>query len=292
MHAAAMNPQEIIRIFRKERVVIDAKAPNGVLDGGLGGFTVVKELQKILPEEDIIYLGDGKNNPYGNRSGEDIVHLTKQCLNFLKEKRVKAVAVACNTISTMIDHYQPDYDFKIFSIVQAGSDDAVRMDLQQIGVLSTVFTAKTECYAHLIHQRKPQMNVYAQGCPMLARLIEDGDFDRSRIDAELRKTLGGLMERYPTLDSLVFGCTHFPLVQENIERLYPQLIHLINPAETQARQVKEYLEREHALNVGGAGTFRIYTTGSCESYRSVAERVGLKTPLSIELVPAPQPLNS
>ena len=184
------------------------------MDGGLGGFTVVKELQKILPEEDIIYLGDGKNNPYGNRSGEDIVHLTKQCLNFLKEKRVKAVAVACNTISTMIDHYQPDYDFKIFSIVQAGSDDAVRMDLQQIGVLSTVFTAKTECYAHLIHQRKPQMNVYAQGCPMLARLIEDGDFDRSRIDAELRKTLGGLMERYPTLDSLVFGCTHFPLVQE------------------------------------------------------------------------------
>ena len=147
------------------RKMPDAKAPIGVIDAGLGGYTVVKELQKILPKEDIIFFGDGKNQPYGNRTEEDILHLTHQCLDFLKERKVKAVAIACNTISTLIDKYQPDYDFRIFSIVQAGSNDVVALGLKEVGVLSTVFTAKTGCYARLIHEKAPNIAVYAQGCP-------------------------------------------------------------------------------------------------------------------------------
>ena len=270
--------------------MLDAHAPIGVMDAGLGGFTVVKELQKILPHEDIIYFGDGKNQPYGNRTEEDILHLTHQCLDFLKKNNVKAVAVACNTISTLIDSYQPDYDFKIFSIVQAGAADAVSMGLKEVGVLSTVFTAKTGCYAATIHKSAPQMQVYAQGCPWLARIIEDGDFNQERIDAELKSTLGSLVADHPSLNSLIMGCTHFPLVAPNISRLYPQLTQLINPAASQARMVMEYLKSENALKSDGEGSLRIFTTSDCAVYRSMAQQMEFKSVKSVELAPAPVPL--
>lgn len=272
------------------RKMPDAKAPIGVVDAGLGGYTVVKELQKILPREDIIFLGDGKNQPYGNRAEEDILHLTHQCLDFLKERNVKAVAVACNTISTLIDKYQPDYDFRIFSIVQAGSNDVVALNLKEVGVLSTVFTAKTGCYARLIHEKAPDTAVYAQGCPKLARIIEDGGFDQQRINTELKETLGQLAAAHPALDSLILGCTHYPMVSENIQTLYPQFTRLINPAATQAQAIADYLKAENALNADGEGSFRVYTTSDCEFYRNMTKHVGLKTPACVELVPAPTPL--
>lgn len=271
--------------------MINAKAPIGVMDAGLGGYTVVKELQKLLPREDIIFFGDGKNQPYGNRSEADILHLTHQCLDFLKSNHAKVVAVACNTISTLIDQYQPDYDFKIFSIVQAGSSDVIRLGLRQVGVLSTMFTAQTGCYAKLIRQRMPQTEVYAQGCPRLARIIEDGDFNQERIDGELKATLGQLAEAHPDLNSLILGCTHYPMVSDNIRKLYPQFTQLINPAASQARMIGEHLQRENALNSDGKGTFRIYTTSDCDVYRGMAEHMGLKVPASVELVSAPVPLS-
>lgn len=272
--------------------MLDARAPIGVMDAGLGGYTVVKELQALLPNEDIIFFGDGKNQPYGNRSEGDILHLSRQCLDFLKEHHVKAVAVACNTISTLIDRYQPDYDFRIFSIVQAGSDDVIRLGLRRVGLLSTIFTANSGCYDRLIHQALPQTKVYPQGCPRLARIIEDGGFDQDRIDTELGETLGCLAQAHPDLDSLILGCTHFPMVSENIRKLYPQFTRLINPAATQARLIKEYLESEDALNVAGEGYFRVYTTSDREFYRSMTERIGLKPPVSVELVQAPIPLGN
>jgi len=271
--------------------MLDRNAPIGVMDAGLGGYTVVKELQKILPNEDIIFYGDGKNQPYGNRSEEEILHLTRQCLNFLKEKQVKVVAVACNTISTLIDKYQPGYDFRIFSIVKAGSDDAVAMGWDQVGVLSTMFTAKSGCYDRLIHQARPETKVYPQGCPMLARIIEDGGFDQKRINEELEKTLGHLAAEHPDLDSLILGCTHFPMIRENIQQLYPQFTKFINPAATQARQIKEYLEANGGINPNGGGTFRVYTTSDRKFYYDMTHYMGLTEPLGVELVPAPRTLS-
>ena len=271
--------------------MLDANASIGVMDAGLGGFTVVKELQKILPRENIIFYGDGKNQPYGNRTEADILHLTRQCLDFLKEHHVKTVAVACNTISTLIDKYQPGYEFKIFSIVQAGADDVIALKLREVGVLSTMFTAKTGQYGRLIQKGLPTAQVYAQGCPWLARIIEDGDFDQQRINEELKNTLGGLAAAHPTLDSLILGCTHFPLVTENIMKLYPQFTCLINPAASQARMVKEYLEQKNALNPDGEGTLHVYTTSDVDVYRRMAGIVGLREP-QIELAPAPVPLDN
>lgn len=265
--------------------MLDARAPIGVMDAGVGGFTTVRELQRLLPGEDIIYLGDGKNNPYGNRSKEEILCLTRQCLDFLHARGVKTVAVACNTISTLIEEYQADYGFRIFSIVRSGRDDVLRMGLREVGVLSTVFTAKTAAYAKEIRAKDPTVQVYAQGCPNLARLIESGAFDRGQIDEELRSTLGVLLAEQPQLNALVLGCTHFPLVDENIRRLYPALTTVIDPAATQAHDIGEYLAAEGALNPAAEGSLQVYTTAACENYRKMVERLGLKRVACVENIP-------
>ena len=268
--------------------MLDREGPIGVIDAGLGGFTVVKELQRILPEEEIVFYGDGKNQPYGNRTREEILFLTRQCLDFLKERKVKAVAVACNTISTLVEEYQGDYPFPIFSIVKAGSDDVIRQGLKRVGLLATVFTAKSGCYERLIHQADPAVEIYAQGCPMLARIIEDGTFDQERIRKELNQTLGTLSKQHPDLNALILGCTHYPLVADEIQRWYPQFTQLINPAATQAAQLKQFLEQNQGRNWEGTGRFQIYTTSDCQVYRNMARLVGLKEPAGVELVPAPR----
>lgn len=267
---------------------MDKKLPIGVMDAGMGGLTVVKELQKILPNEDIIFYGEGKYQPYGNRSEEVILDLAKQNIDFLRRQGVKAVAIGCNTISTLIDKYQEDFDFKIFSIVQAGSDMVLDMKLEKVGVLATMFTIKTGCYTRLIHAGNPRVSVIGQGSVHLARILEDGDFNRERIDNELKICIDQMLQREPELSALVLGCTHFPMAADNIRRLYPQLTTLINPAEAQARQVAEYLRAENAVNDQPRGTFKLYSTTSCETYLSAARRIGCKEPDLAELAPAPE----
>ena len=268
--------------------MLSADAPIGVMDAGFGGYTVIRELQKQLPCENIVFFGDGKNQPYGNRSREEILCMTRQCLRFLQEKKVKAVAVACNTISTLIEEYQSDFPFRIFSIVRAGSDEVIALRPRQVVLFSTVFTAKSGCYQRYIREGCPEVQVIPQGSPWLARLIEDGDFDREKIEKELRQTLGEAARSHPDVDTLILGCTHFPLVADLIRQLYPQFTRMVNPAFVQAGQIKEYLEENHALRTGGEGSFHIYTTSDCETYSSMAEWVGLKKPELVELAPAPR----
>ena len=134
------------------------------------------------------------------------------------------------------------------------------------------------------------MKVYAQGCPMLARIIEDGGFDQDRINGELKQTLGKLAAQHPDLDALILGCTHFPMIQKNIEQLYPQFKTFINPAATMARQIKEYLQANDGLNPAGEGTFRVYTTSDRKFYYEMTQYMGLTEPISVEVVPAPVPL--
>ena len=162
-----------------------ANAPIGILDSGVGGYTVARTLQKMLPNEDVIYYGDGCNAPYGNRSKEDIVHLVRQILDFMAQQSVKAVGLACNTISTLIDEFT-GYDFPIFSIVQAGSDEVIRQGVKRVGVLSTMFTAQTGCYPRLIQNADPTVEVFSQGSVNLAALVESGKATDEEIVAELK----------------------------------------------------------------------------------------------------------
>lgn len=254
---------------------MNANSPIGILDSGVGGYTVARAVQRLLPHEDVIYYGDGCNAPYGNRTGEDIVHLVRQILDFMASKGVKCAALACSTISTLIDEFAGDYPFPIFSIVQAGSDEVVRRGLKQVGVLSTVFTAKTGCYSRLIRKSAPEIEVYSQGSVRLAALIESGKAADEQVAEELRASLGVLAAAHPALDALMLGCTHYPIVQHLIQREYPQFTTVIDPAEGQARQIGDCLARNGALNEAG-GRLQVYTSGDCAQYEALAERLGIR----------------
>lgn len=261
--------------------------PIGVIDAGMGGYTVVREVQRLMPQERIVYYGDSANQPYGNSGKDVILHMARQILDAIAEQDVKLVAVACNTISTLIDDYREDHAFPIFSIVEAGARAAVESGAECIGMMSTVFTANSGCYERLIKKGNPDALVVSHGCRDLPRLIEHGGFDQELLDREVKKELDALMAKQP-VTHLILGCTHFGYVRENILRYYPSLT-LINPAEEQARILRGHLEQNNALAQGGKGGFTVLTTGSVQSYREAAGRMTLYPPETVSQVPAPNP---
>lgn len=252
-----------------------ANAPIGILDSGVGGYTVARVLQKLLPTEDIIYYGDGGNAPYGNRTADDIVHIVGQILDFMAEQGVKAVGLACNTSSALIDRFAGKYEFPIFSIVQAGADEVIRQGSKRVGVLSTVLTAQTGSYPRLIQQADPGVEVYSQGSVNLAALVESGTASDADIVAELQASLGQLAAEQPKLDTLVLGCTHYPIVRDTIARTYPQFTNIIDPAMGQVENMKACLAENNALNFDG-GRLQIYTSGDCGKFEAMAVQLGLK----------------
>lgn len=264
---------------------MDAR-PVGVIDAGLGGYTVVRQIQRLMPEDDIIYYGDSLNQPYGNREKASILHMARQIFMFMESRNVKLVAVACNTISTLIDEYRNDYGYPVFSLVEAGARAAAEAGAKDIGMIGTVFTANSRCYERLVSRENPLATVTGQGCPDLARLIEHG-CDLAALDREVKKEIDALLFR-KTVSHLILGCTHFVYVRDAIRRMYPSLT-AIDPAEAQAVILRQYLQKTGALNSGGRGGFRVFTTGNIERYQAAASRMTLYPPQSVELVPAPDP---
>ncbi len=253
--------------------MLNAGDPIGVMDSGIGGLTVVRELQRILPGEDIIYFGDSANCPYGNKISDQIFELSSHMLQFLGDNGVKCTAVACNTISTMADRLRPCFDYQIISIVEEAARYVIREQLTSVGLIATEFTVASGKYAELIHQGLPACKVVGKGSPLLAALVDRGDFNRHDINTEIRTQVDNILSR-EKVGSLILGCTHYPIVEENFRECYPEM-KLINPALEQANAVKAYLAGQNALNPQKKGTFTICTSGDPQVYVNVGKRLGL-----------------
>lgn len=256
--------------------------PIGVVDSGVGGLTVVRQVQRLLPGEDIIYIGDSANVPYGNRSSDEIFALTLKMLRFLERQDVKCVAIACNTISTLIDKLRPVCPFTLLSIIEAGGDYIVREKLTRVGLLATEFTAKNAAYDARIHAGNPDCVVISRGSPNLAALIDRGDFNQSEINREITEQVDVILSRGPVED-LILACTHFPIVADNFHACFPQL-RLIDPAEQQAAAIKNLLVYRKLSNPQTRGQLSIYTSGEPEVYEAVAARLKLYGPQSVEQI--------
>ena len=152
--------------------------PIGVFDTGIGGLTVVKELQKILPGEDIVYFGDSANCPYGNKPAEEIRFLSKKILHHLEKCSVKAIAIACNGISTQAELLRGEVAVPVIDIISAASERVVQLGLRQIGLIAAEITVKTGKYDELIRGFDPSLEVISKGSPLLAGLVDRGDFDQ------------------------------------------------------------------------------------------------------------------
>lgn len=262
--------------------------PIGVLDSGIGGFSVVRRLQQLLPQEDLIYFGDGAHIPYGNHPRQRIIDMARYMFRFMEERNVKALMVACNTISCLIEDCEDAVSCPTFNAVQAGADAAAGLDVEKIGVISTVFTHNSRCYPTRIQAQRPgKVVVLSCGCPDLARLVEHNLGDPAgmeEVERNLKLELDDMVLR-ENIQCCVLGCTHYPLVEDQIRKLYPELP-LIDPAHYMAQQVAAYLERsglrrekEHR------GSLKIYTTGDVEEYTLRARQVGLKEICGVEFYP-------
>lgn len=268
--------------------MFDRQSPIGVLDSGIGGFSVARRVQQLLPGEDLVYFGDGAHIPYGNHPKETIVAMARYMFQFMQTRGVKALLVACNTISCVIDRCQDAVSCPVFNAVQAGADAVSGLDVEKVGVISTVFTHNSRCYPQKILAQSPKkLVVLSCGCPDLARLVEHNLGDPSgmaEVEEELRKELDSMVLR-DHIQCCVLGCTHYPLVEDSIHRLYPGLP-LIDPAEEMARQLRAYLEENALLREENRpGQLEIYTTGDVEEYTMRAAQVGLKEVRSVRFYP-------
>ena len=266
----------------------DQFSPVGILDSGIGGFSVVRQVQKLLPCENLLYFGDGAHIPYGNHSEDTIVAMARYMFSFMEGRSVKALLVACNTISCVADRCADTVSCPVFSAVRAGAEAAARLEVDKVGVISTVFTHNSRVYPKEILARSPRkLVVLSCGCPDLARLVEHSLGDSqgmAQVENNLCQELDPMVLE-DKVDCCLLGCTHYPLVADSIRRLYPGLP-LIDPAEEMAQALKRYLEG-NALTCQEQrpGSLSIYTTGNVEEYTLRARQVGLERVNKVKYYP-------
>ena len=252
--------------------------PIGVLDSGVGGLTVVQSLRELLPGEDLIYFGDSANCPYGNRTKEDILRLMNNILDFMESRQVKAIAVACNTLSTLYDEYAPQRHTPIFSIVQAAANDVARRQLKEVGLVCTEFTANSGLYEKLIDEQCPGLPVYTASNHNLASTLDQGRFDE--VPDNVRANMERLFAKGRP-DHVILGCTHYPIVADEFRKAAPGVTFL-NPAHAQAEDIRKWLSENGLLREERKGRLDVYTSGETHFYREMCERLGIGEPDHLE----------
>lgn len=222
--------------------------PIGIFDSGVGGLTVVNEVMKLLPNEDIIYFGDTARVPYGSKSKETVTKFSSQIIRFLISKNVKAIIIACNTVSSnCFSELKNNFNVPIVEVVGPGAYACARATKNNIvGVIGTEATIRSKAYEKKIKDINNNINVYSKSCPLFVPLAEEGwtNNEIARMTAEIY-----LKELIDTgIDSILLGCTHYPLLKECIKTVIGDYINIINPAEATALNVKDFLENNNMLN--------------------------------------------
>ena len=224
------------------------KRPIGIFDSGMGGLTVVKEMLKILPNEDIVYFGDTARVPYGPKSKETVVRFSIENILFLLKHEVKLIVVACNTSSsaalpTLANHFK----IPLLGVIEPGARKAVDTTKNgRIGVIGTRTTINSGAYKKYIHKYDKKVKVYSQCCPLFVPLVEEGWFDCKVTKDVATKYLTELKQK--NIDSIVLGCTHYPLLKPMIRKVMGESVVLIDSAKQVAQQVKAILKKENLIS--------------------------------------------
>ena len=203
-------------------------SPIGVFDSGVGGLTVLREIYKQLPNESIIYFGDTAHLPYGIRSQGEILQYVREILTWMQQQSVKMVVMACNTSSALaLENVRHEFDFPILGVILPGAKAAVQ-EGKRIGVIATPATAKSNAYRQALMEIKPNVQVWQVGCPEFVPLIEQNRIDDPYTTQVARAYLEPLLEQ--EIDTLIYGCTHYPLLSPVLRSLLPSHVKLIDPA--------------------------------------------------------------
>lgn len=240
----------------------------GIFDSGVGGLTVVKELRRQLPNASFIYLGDNARTPYGNRSQEIIQKYSTEDVDFLISKGAKIIVVACNTASALAGEYlKQKYDLPIFEVITPAALAAVTASSGQIGVMGTRGTVSSNAYGQQIENLNSELKVYSQACPLLVPLVEENLFNRAETKMMLKSYLHPL--KIKQIDTLILGCTHYPLLKKHIQIRIGKQVKLIDPAEEVIKALGNYLkESGHSENSSQA---EFYATDPNDRFIEIGE---------------------
>ncbi len=225
-------------------------APIGVFDSGVGGLTVAREIMRQIPDERIVYFGDTARVPYGSKSKSTIIHFSRQIVHFLRTKNVKAVVVACNTASALaLETLRPELDIPVIGVVKPGAKVAAEATKNgKIGVIATESTIESQLYTQVIHSHNPKAQVFGKACPLFCPLVEEG-WLKDPVTVEVaNRYLEPLLET--GIDTLVMGCTHYPLLRSTLREIMGESVNLVNPAYETARELKDLLDEQGLSNDG------------------------------------------
>ncbi len=221
---------------------IDRNAPVGVFDSGIGGLTVAREIMRQIPDERIVYFGDTARLPYGSKSRETVIRYSRQIIRFLRTQKVKAIVIACNTASSYaLDTVAAESDIPVLGVVNAGARTAVQATRNgKIGVIGTAGTIGSGIYTEVMKRLRPDIEVTGKACPLFVPLVEEGLLHDSVTDEIASRYLNELKGKY--IDTLVLGCTHYPLLRSTLRRLMGEDVTLVNPAYETALELRDLLQ--------------------------------------------------
>ena len=217
----------------------------GVFDSGIGGLTVLKEIRKVLPDEKIYYLGDTARVPYGEKTKELITRYSKEIVEFLLDKEVSAIVVACNTATALaLEELRKTFKIPIIGVIKAGAKTAINTTKSgNIGVIGTKATVNSKRYEEEIKKLSENVKVIAKACPLFVPAVEEGILDGKLVDQIIKTYLDDFEKE---IDTLILGCTHYPLLKSAIGKIYTNL-NIVDPARETALDLKEILEEKNLL---------------------------------------------
>ncbi len=252
---------------------VTASSPLGVFDSGVGGLTVVRALRDLLPNESIVYLGDTARVPYGSKSPDTIRRFSVEDTQFLVSHGVKAVVVACNTATAhALPVLQAMFRVPVIGVLGPGVEATLAdASCERVGIIGTAGTIRSHAYQHQIAMQRPDIMIEAKATPLLVPFVEEGWIDHPALKSVLREYLKPMLDK--GIDTLVLGCTHYPLLVPVLKRMLGQKVRLVDSASTCAEHVKASLELGRLLRTTKSKpTLDIYLTDHSEQAENLAKR--------------------
>ena len=264
--------------YREEnKLIMDKNAPIGVFDSGVGGLTVAREIMRQIPNERIVYFGDTARVPYGSKSKDNIIKFSRQIIRFLQTENVKAIVIACNTASALaLDEMQQEFDLPILGVVKPGAKVAVETTAnKRIGLIGTEANIRSGVYTRYIKSLDDEAKVFEKACPLFVPLVEEGWLHDDITLQVASRYLEVLKEK--DIDTLIMGCTHYPLIRSTIRKVMGDKVNLVNPAYETAIELKNLLERDNLANKcdvdSPSSMYRFYVSDAEEKFKLFANSI-------------------
>ena len=250
----------------------DKESPIGLFDSGIGGLTVLQQIIEKLPRENTVYLGDTARSPYGTKSVETVLRYSFENADFLLQKGVKLVVVACNTSTAVaLAALEENLTVPVVGVIEPGARGALKKTRnKRVGVIGTEGTIQSGAYTQALKRLDPKVEVYSRACPLFVPLVEEGWLDNEVVERTVESYLASLKKS--GIDTLILGCTHYPLLKKAIRKFMGREVRLVDSAEETADEVSALLQKRSLEREKGKGSASFFVTDVPDRFIKVGRR--------------------